>query len=151
MTSFQFAVLFFCTLCFGSIIGAYFTTAEYRIQNGLPLITRECYCPSCSHVLTAVHQIPLVGFFLLRGRCHYCHAPIPVRYPLIEGGFLAGYGLSFLLLFRHPVLLSALWLSALWLLLIFRCRRRHHGLFKGLLIFSAYHLVYGLLLFAILS
>ncbi|MFR4784010.1 MAG: hypothetical protein ACLUAR_14970 [Pilosibacter sp.] len=40
MTTYYFSVLLICTLVFGSIIGAYFTTAEYRIRFDKPLITK---------------------------------------------------------------------------------------------------------------
>lgn len=36
MTTYYFSVLLICTLVFGSIIGAYFTTAEYRIRFDKP-------------------------------------------------------------------------------------------------------------------
>ena len=45
------SILFLCTVVFGSIIGAYSGTAQYRIQYDKPLITKECFCPSCGHTL----------------------------------------------------------------------------------------------------
>ena len=61
MTTYYFSVLLICTLVFGSIIGAYFTTAEYRIRFDKPLITKDCYCPECGHVLSGLHQIPVIS------------------------------------------------------------------------------------------
>ncbi len=58
MTLFSELLLFLCTLLFGGIVGAYFTTADYRIRNNLPLITSQCYCPACGHILALTHQIP---------------------------------------------------------------------------------------------
>lgn len=150
MTTVQFFFLFFCTMFFGSIMGAYFGTAEYRIRSGQALITVKCHCPQCLHTLTLSQQIPLISWFLLKGRCHYCGSPIPIRYPLIEGGFLICYGVSFLLLWRHPLLLPAAWTTFVFLLLLIRCRP-NLSLGKGLLIFALYHLLYGSVLALILT
>lgn len=41
-------------------------------------------CPSCGHEITALENIPLLSWLLLRGKCSVCHAPISARYPLVE-------------------------------------------------------------------
>lgn len=49
------------------------------------------HCPQCSGAIPPWHNIPLLGYLLLRGRCAHCARPIPVQYPLVElaGGVLA--------------------------------------------------------------
>ena len=41
-------------------------------------------CPSCGHALSAAHNIPVISYLALRGRCAFCAASISARYPLIE-------------------------------------------------------------------
>lgn len=41
-------------------------------------------CPHCGHAITALENIPVLSYLLLRGRCKACKAPISKRYPLIE-------------------------------------------------------------------
>ena len=41
-------------------------------------------CPSCGHAITALENIPIISWLLLRGKCSACHAPISVRYPIVE-------------------------------------------------------------------
>jgi leader peptidase (prepilin peptidase)/N-methyltransferase len=54
-----------------------------------PGIVREpSHCPQCKHRLSALDNIPLFGWLLLRGRCRYCQVKISVQYPLVE--LLAG-------------------------------------------------------------
>jgi leader peptidase (prepilin peptidase)/N-methyltransferase len=54
-----------------------------------PGIVREpSHCPQCKHRLSAMDNIPLFGWLLLRGRCRYCQVKISVQYPLVE--LLAG-------------------------------------------------------------
>jgi leader peptidase (prepilin peptidase)/N-methyltransferase len=50
-----------------------------------PGIVREpSHCPQCKHSLSARDNIPLLGWLLLRGRCHYCKTKISIQYPLVE-------------------------------------------------------------------
>jgi leader peptidase (prepilin peptidase)/N-methyltransferase len=50
-----------------------------------PGIVREpSHCPHCKHPLSAMDNIPLFGWLLLRGRCRYCQASISIQYPLVE-------------------------------------------------------------------
>src|SRR5690625_2149742 len=48
-------------------------------------------CPTCRQPIRPWHNLPLLGYALLRGRCHHCRQPIGLRYPLVElaGGLLA--------------------------------------------------------------
>ena len=59
----------------------------------LTLATPRSRCPHCGHGITAVENIPLLSFLLLRGRCRACQARISPRYPLVEAlsGLLSGY------------------------------------------------------------
>ena len=49
------------------------------------------HCPDCGTALKMAHNIPIVSWILLRGRCANCDAPISVRLPAVElaGGLLA--------------------------------------------------------------
>lgn len=42
------------------------------------------HCPSCKKTLKPWHNIPLLSYLVLRGKCAYCHAKISLRYPLVE-------------------------------------------------------------------
>jgi leader peptidase (prepilin peptidase)/N-methyltransferase len=42
------------------------------------------HCPSCRAPIKAWHNIPLVSYLLLRGRCASCGVPISLRYPVVE-------------------------------------------------------------------
>ena len=41
-------------------------------------------CPSCSTQIRAIHNIPVLSYLALRGRCASCGVKIPLRYPLVE-------------------------------------------------------------------
>ena len=48
------------------------------------LVAPRSACPACKAPITALQNIPLISWLVLRGRCAHCRAPIPVRYPLVE-------------------------------------------------------------------
>jgi leader peptidase (prepilin peptidase)/N-methyltransferase len=56
------------------------------------LVAPRSACPKCGTQIAAWHNVPVVSWLLLRGRCAHCAAPIPIRYPLVEAltGLLAG-------------------------------------------------------------
>lgn len=41
-------------------------------------------CPACSHPIPAHHNIPVLSYIVLRGRCGHCAEPISIRYPIVE-------------------------------------------------------------------
>ena len=41
-------------------------------------------CPNCGSPIRPWHNIPVLGWVWLRGRCDQCRDPISVRYPLVE-------------------------------------------------------------------
>ena len=67
------------------------------------LVVPRSACPSCKAPITALQNIPVLSYLVLRGRCANCGVPISARYPLIEAltGILSaavawkyGYGWS---------------------------------------------------------
>jgi leader peptidase (prepilin peptidase)/N-methyltransferase len=56
------------------------------------LFTPRSACPACGTPIKAIHNIPVVSWMALRGRCAKCGVRISARYPLVEllGGLVAG-------------------------------------------------------------
>jgi leader peptidase (prepilin peptidase) / N-methyltransferase len=48
------------------------------------LVVPRSACPSCGAQITALQNIPMFSYLLLRGRCANCKAKIGLRYPLVE-------------------------------------------------------------------
>ena len=42
------------------------------------------HCPRCKKKIKPWHNIPLLSYLWLKGRCAHCHSHISIRYPLIE-------------------------------------------------------------------
>ncbi len=62
------------------------------VLEPLSLARPRSRCPHCGHPITALENIPIISWLVLRGRCKGCAAPISLRYPLIEAltGLLFG-------------------------------------------------------------
>ncbi|MDN2700068.1 A24 family peptidase [Janthinobacterium sp. SUN073] len=91
---------------FGLIVGSFLNVVIHRVpkmmqresdnyvaeESGQPLPHTDRYnlmlphshCTACGHRITAMENIPVISYLLLRGKCSACKAPISVRYPLVE-------------------------------------------------------------------
>ncbi|MBU3625979.1 prepilin peptidase [Polynucleobacter sp. JS-Safj-400b-B2] len=41
-------------------------------------------CPKCGNQISWYENIPVISYLFLKGKCSHCHAPISIRYPLVE-------------------------------------------------------------------
>jgi leader peptidase (prepilin peptidase)/N-methyltransferase len=59
----------------------------------LSLVKPRSRCPNCGHAITALENIPILSWLVLRGRCSECSARISIRYPITEAltGALTAY------------------------------------------------------------
>ncbi len=60
--------------------------AEPQPDDGPPfdLVRPRSACPACKTPIKPQHNVPVLGWLWLRGRCAACRASIPARYPLVE-------------------------------------------------------------------
>jgi prepilin signal peptidase PulO-like enzyme (type II secretory pathway) len=65
-------------------VGSFLTLAIYRIPRGMSLNDPPSSCPHCHAWIRTRHNIPVLGWVLLRGRCAACAARISWRYPVVE-------------------------------------------------------------------
>jgi leader peptidase (prepilin peptidase) / N-methyltransferase len=60
---------------------------ELAVETGGPafnLAWPGSQCPHCRHALPLWHNIPLISYLALRGRCGFCQDKISWQYPLVE-------------------------------------------------------------------
>lgn len=53
-------------------------------QPTLNLSKPGSHCPHCQNPIKPAHNIPILSFLFLRGRCHHCGASISPQYPIVE-------------------------------------------------------------------
>ncbi len=81
----------------GLIVGSFLNVVIYRLPLGLSTVTPPSHCPKCNSQIRLRHNLPVLSWLLLRGRCAHCGAGIPVRYVLVE----AFTGATFLWTWLH--------------------------------------------------
>lgn len=77
-------LLYFIIFIFGLCFGSFLNVIVYRLPKNISITSPPSRCPSCSYRLGIVELLPLLGYFILRGRCRNCNVRISPRYPLIE-------------------------------------------------------------------
>lgn len=68
---------------FGAAIGSFLNVVIYRVPNELSLLTSSA-CPNCKKAIKFYHNVPILGWLMLRGKCSNCKQPIAWRYPAVE-------------------------------------------------------------------
>jgi leader peptidase (prepilin peptidase)/N-methyltransferase len=68
---------------FGASVGSFLNVVVYRVPRGLTLLGTS-HCPRCGAAIRPYHNVPVFGWFWLRGRCCDCALPISPRYPVVE-------------------------------------------------------------------
>lgn len=71
---------------FGSVIGSFLNVVAYRVPARRSIVSPPSACPHCGAAVRGYDNIPVVSWFVLRGKCRDCRAPISVRYPVVELG-----------------------------------------------------------------
>jgi leader peptidase (prepilin peptidase)/N-methyltransferase len=71
-------------LLVGLVVGSFANVCIHRLPRGESIVTPPSRCPSCGALVAPRDNVPILGFFLVRGRCRACRAPISWRYPAVE-------------------------------------------------------------------
>lgn len=74
----------FFILLFSSSIGSFLNVCIYRIPIGKSIVAPGSYCPKCLTPIKFYHNIPILSYFLLQGKCRYCKQPFSFRYCFVE-------------------------------------------------------------------
>lgn len=74
----------FGAFVFGLLFGSFLNVVILRIPQDESVVFGASHCPVCHNKLKAWHNIPLLSWFFLRGKCAFCKTKISPQYPLIE-------------------------------------------------------------------
>ena len=69
---------------FGISVGSFLNVLIYRIPNEMSINFPPSQCTSCGHKLKWYHNIPLLSWLALGGKCAFCRSKISEQYPLVE-------------------------------------------------------------------
>ncbi len=94
---------------FGVAVGSFLNVIIFRIPKDESVIFNGSHCTNCKNKLKPWHNIPILSWLFLKGKCSFCNSKISIQYPLIE--LLSG--LLFLTLiykfgFSYPIIFITL-------------------------------------------
>lgn len=99
----------------GLCLGSFFNVVILRSLSGESIVFPASKCPKCGNKLKPWHNIPVLSYICLRGKCAFCKEKISIQYPIVElvtmGLYLWVYvkfGLAFKTLFAFAVVSALL-------------------------------------------
>ena len=69
---------------FGAIWGSFLNVCIARIPRGMSVVSPPSHCFACGARVLARDNIPILSYFLLRGRCRHCGAKFSGRHAGVE-------------------------------------------------------------------
>ena len=74
---------YFFLFILGAVVGSFLGMLSWRLPRGLA-ITGRSTCDNCGKYISWRDNIPIFGWFFLRGKCRVCKKLFSLRYPIIE-------------------------------------------------------------------
>ncbi len=68
----------------GLVVGSFLNVVIHRVPRDESVVRPGSRCPRCLAPIRPWHNIPVLSWLALRGRCAHCRQPISPRYPLVE-------------------------------------------------------------------
>jgi leader peptidase (prepilin peptidase)/N-methyltransferase len=69
---------------FGLLFGSFLNVLILRIPKNESVVFPSSHCVNCNTPLKWYHNIPLLSWIFLGGKCAYCKDKISMQYPLVE-------------------------------------------------------------------
>ncbi|MCX7847124.1 MAG: prepilin peptidase [bacterium] len=79
----------------GACVGSFLNVVILRLPLDLSIWRQPSHCMSCGTPIKAYDNIPILSYFILRGRCRHCHASFSPQYPIVEAFSALFFSLSF--------------------------------------------------------
>jgi leader peptidase (prepilin peptidase)/N-methyltransferase len=105
-------IVYTLSTIYGLCVGSFLNVVGLRLLKDEGFVWKPSYCPQCNTPLRWYHNIPVLSYLFLGGKCSVCKTPISIQYPLIE---LLTAGLFCLIVWQFGVgwgSLALLWLIA---------------------------------------
>ncbi len=74
----------FLAFILGILLGSFINVVILRIPKDESIVFTPSHCYSCNTPLKPWHNIPIISWLCLRGKCSFCNSKISIQYPIIE-------------------------------------------------------------------
>ncbi len=79
-----YVILYLFIFLFGITIGSFLNVCIFRLPKEESLIKGSSHCMKCGVKIKRYDLIPVLSYFILKGKCRNCGEQISFRYPAIE-------------------------------------------------------------------
>ena len=77
-------LLYLIVAIFGALVGSFLNVVILRVPAHRSIAYPGSQCPSCQAPIRWYDNLPVLSWLILRGKCRSCHAPISMRYAIVE-------------------------------------------------------------------
>ncbi len=114
MTIDRFHYFLFWICIIGLCFGSFFNVVILRSLSNESIVFPPSKCPKCGNKLLFWHNIPVLSYLILRGKCYFCKEKISIQYPIVELITMLLFGFTFVKFgFSITTLFALFWLSCL--------------------------------------
>lgn len=82
MDLFYYSLFWICVV--GLCLGSFFNVVILRSLSNESIVFPASKCPRCNHKLYFWHNIPVLSYIMLGGKCYFCKEKISIQYPIVE-------------------------------------------------------------------
>ncbi|WP_309399873.1 prepilin peptidase [Cerasicoccus maritimus] len=100
----------FWAFVFGACWGSFFNVVIYRVPAGKSVVKPGSHCYACNKPIKWYDNLPILSWFILRGKARCCGVPFSVRYAVIEAMTGSFFLIAWLVYSEHLGVVVAVWL-----------------------------------------
>ncbi|WP_309385324.1 prepilin peptidase [Cerasicoccus frondis] len=100
----------FWAFIFGACWGSFFNVVIYRVPAGKSVVKPGSHCYACNAAIKWYDNLPILSWFILRGKARCCGAPFSIRYAMVEAMTGAFFMIAWLVYSDHLGVVVAVWL-----------------------------------------
>ena len=82
MDLFYYSLFWICVV--GLCLGSFCNVVILRSLSNESIVFPASKCPKCNHKLYFWHNIPVLSYIMLGGKCYFCKEKISIQYPIVE-------------------------------------------------------------------
>ncbi|MEA2011870.1 MAG: prepilin peptidase [Verrucomicrobiota bacterium] len=83
-TELHYQILSVFIFILGACIGSFINVCIWRIPRSESIVFPPSHCPECDYLIPGYHNIPIISWIVLRGKCANCGQKISSRYIAVE-------------------------------------------------------------------
>src|SRR6185503_792538 len=89
----------------GSTVGSFLNVCIVRMPKEESIVFPSSHCMSCKHPIAWYHNIPIISYLVLKGKCPYCKVGFSIRYCAVEFMTAVIFVLMYLYFGLSPILI----------------------------------------------